>query len=168
MMELIEVALPLGLGVTLAATAGLRAFLPLLLVSALGYTGAVELTGPVAFLGHPAAVLTFTTGVLFEVAADKVPFVDHFVDMVGTVVRPLAGALVGTSLVAGTEPLVTAVMGMAAGGTVAGLAHVGKATVRASSTAATGGTGSPILSTIEDVIAVGIGGAAALAAAGAL
>jgi hypothetical protein len=168
MMDIADVALPLTLGVMLAATAGLRAFLPLLLVSALGFTGAVELSGPVAFLAHPAAVLTFTTGVLFEVAADKIPFVDHLVDMIGTVIRPLAGALVGTSLIAGSEPLVTAVMGMAAGGTVAGLTHLGKATTRVGSTATTGGTGSPVLSTIEDVIAVGVGGAAALLAAGAL
>lgn len=168
MMDIVDVALPLGLGVTLAATAGLRAFLPLMLVSALGYTGAVELTGPVAFLAHPAAVLTFTTGVLLEVAADKIPYIDHMVDTVGTIIRPLAGALVGTSLVAGGEPLVTAVLGMAAGGTVAGLAHVGKATTRMGSTATTGGAGSPILSTIEDVLAVGVGGAAALVAAGAL
>lgn len=168
MMDIVDVALPLGLGVTLAATAGLRAFLPLMLVSVLGYTGAVELSGPVAFLAHPAAVLTFTIGVLLEVAADKVPFIDHMVDTIGTVIRPLAGALVGTSLVVGTEPLITAVMGMAAGGTIAGVTHLGKATTRMGSTATTGGAGSPVLSTIEDVIAVGVGGTAALLAAGAL
>jgi len=167
-MEPTEVAAALILGVVLSATAGLRAFLPLTLVSALGYTGAVELTGPVAFLAHPAALLTFTVGVVLEVAADKIPVVDHFVDTAGTVVRPLAGALVGTSLVAGTEPLVTAVMGVAAGGTVAGITHVGKAAVRAGSTATTGGVGSPVLSTIEDVIALGVGGSAALVAAGVL
>lgn len=166
MMELMDVAIALTLGVTLAATAGLRAFLPLTLVSALGYSGAVELTGPVEFLAHPMALLSFATGVLLEVAADKFPVVDHLVDTAGTVIRPLAGALVGTSLVAGTEPLVTAVMGVAAGGTVAGITHVGKAAVRAGSTATTAGAGSPVLSTVEDVIALSVGGAAALVAAG--
>lgn len=167
-MDFGTVALPLGLGMMLAATAGLRAFLPLMLVSALGYTGAIELSGPVAWMSHGGTLLAFTTAVFFEVAADKIPLIDHFVDTIGTIVRPLAGALVGTSLLVGSEPLVTAALGMAAGGTIAGLTHLTKAGTRLGSTATTGGAGSPVLSTIEDVVAVGVGGAAALMAAGAL
>lgn len=163
-----SLALPLGLGIVLAATAGLRAFFPLFLVSALGYTGAVELSDSLSWMASPATVLCMATAVFLEVSADKIPFVDHFVDTAGTLVRPAAGALVGTSLLAGASPLVAMVFGLGAGGAVAGMTHFGKASARAGSTATTGGLANPVVSIIEDVAALGVGGAAALVAAGAL
>jgi hypothetical protein len=163
-----SLALPLGLGIVLAATAGLRAFFPLFLVSALGYTGAVELSDSLSWMASPATVLCMATAVFLEVSADKLPFVDHFVDTAGTLVRPAAGALVGTSLLAGASPLVAMVFGLGAGGAVAGMTHLGKASARAGSTATTGGLANPVVSIIEDVAALGVGGAAALVAAGAL
>ncbi len=167
-MDIATLALPLGLGLMLAATAGLRAFFPLFLVSVLGWTGAVELSDSLSWLASPAATLCFASAVFLEVAADKVPFVDHFVDTAGTLVRPAAGALVGTSLLAGSSPLVAMVFGLGAGGALAGLTHMGKAGVRAGSTVTTGGTANPVLSVVEDVAALGVGGVAALIAAGAL
>ncbi len=167
-MDPVSLALPLGLGLVLAATAGLRAFFPLFLVSALGWTGAVELSDSLSWLASPAATLCFASAVFLEGAADKSPFVDHFVDSAGTLVRPAAGALVGTSLLAGASPLVAMVFGLGAGGAIAGMTHVGKASLRAGSTATTGGVANPVVSVVEDVAALGVGGIAALVAAGAL
>ena len=165
-MHSLELLLPIGLGLALAATAGLRAFVPLFTVSLLGWTGVLELGETMAWLGTPTATLCFSVAVLIELLADKIPYVDHAVDVVGTLARPLAGALVGTSLIVGADPLLAAVAGLMAGGAVAGLTHAGKATVRLGSTATSGGVANPVVSLVEDVIVLSTGALAALAATG--
>ncbi len=162
----LEILLPVGLGVALAASAGLRAFVPLFTVSLLGWTGVLELGDTMAWMGAPATTLCFAVAVLVELLADKIPYVDHAVDVVGTLVRPVAGALVGTSLIVGADPLMTAAAGLMAGGAVAGLTHAGKATVRVGSTSTSGGLANPVVSLVEDVIVLGTGALAALAATG--
>ncbi len=162
----LDLILPLGLGLALAASAGLRAFVPLFTVSVLGWTGVIDLGETMAWLGAPAATLTLAVAVFVEILADKVPVVDHATDVIGTFVRPMAGALVGTTLIVGADPLVATVAGMAAGGAVAGAAHVTKASVRAGSTGTTGGLANPVVSIVEDVLVLAAGGLTALAATG--
>ena len=81
-------------GILLAATAGLRAFLPLL---GLGLA-ARFLDWPIAesmqWLSTNAALVGLAVAALVEIAADKIPAVDHVLDAVHTVVGPLTGALV--------------------------------------------------------------------------
>jgi len=165
-MSGLELILPLGLGLALAASAGLRAFVPLFTVSVLGWTGVIELGDTMAWLGAPAATLSLAVAVLVEILADKIPVVDHFTDIIGTVIRPLAGALVGTTLIVGADPLLAAVAGIAAGGAVAGMAHATKASLRVGSTGSTGGLANPVVSVVEDVLVIAAGGLAALAATG--
>ncbi len=115
-MPALELILPLGLGVALAASAGLRAFVPLFAVSVLGWGGVIELPDAMAWLGAPASTLTLAVAVFVEILADKIPGIDHATDVVGTVVRPIAGALVGTTLIVGADPLLATVAGLATGG----------------------------------------------------
>lgn len=157
-----ETILPVVLGLALSATAGLRAFLPLFFVSALGYTGHLELAGPLEWMASPFTLLAFSVAVGAEVLADKIPLVDHAMDAVGTVVRPAAGAVAGASILSGADPLIACVFGVAAGGAVAGAAHASKASVRAGSTATTAGMANPGLSLVEDLAVLGVGGGAAL------
>jgi uncharacterized protein YcfJ len=165
-MPSLELILPLGLGVALAASAGLRAFVPLFTLSLLGWTGVIDLGDTMSWLGSPAATLCFAVAVLVEILADKIPVVDHATDIIGTLIRPLAGALVGTSLVMGVDPLLATVAGLAAGGAVAGLAHAGKSTVRLGSTGSSAGVANPVVSLVEDVIVLSTGALTALAATG--
>jgi len=163
-MESLETVLSIALGLSLAATCGLRAFLPLGMISGLAAAGWMDLPEAMSWLGSPVAVMCFWTATIAEMVGDKVPLVDHAMDVVGTAVRPAAGAIAGTALVAGADPLVTCVFGLAGGAAVAGTAHLGKATLRAGSTGTTLGTGNTAISIIEDVITLGIGGAAVAAA----
>jgi hypothetical protein len=167
-MESLELIIPLGLGIALAASAGLRAFVPLFTVSLLGWTGMLDLGDTMGWLGAPTSTLCLAVAVLVEIMADKIPVVDHAVDVVGTVVRPMAGALVGTSLIVGADPLVATVAGLAAGGAVAGVAHASKATLRVGSTGSTGGLANPVISLVEDVLVLAAGGLTALAATGVI
>src|SRR5882724_36150 len=90
---------------------------------------------------------------LVEFVADKFPAVDHAWDVIHTIIRPIAGALVAWAAVSDRIPhgavIVAAVI---AGGAALG-SHATKATVRGASTLATGGLANPVLSVIEDVFA---------------
>jgi len=88
-----------------------------------------------------------------QFVADKFPAVDHAWDVIHTIIRPIAGALVAWAAVSDRIPhgavIVAAVI---AGGAALG-SHATKATVRGASTLATGGLANPVLSVIEDVFA---------------
>ena len=89
-----------------------------------------------------------------EFLADKVPAIDHAWDVVHTFVRPLAGAVV--ALAASNPDMPKALMVVAAvlsGGAALG-SHVAKASLRAGSTATTGGVANPFISVLEDLFVV--------------
>ena len=66
-----------AMGIGLAACAGLRAFLPMLVVAIAGYMKWVPLAGPFEWLGTAPAIVVFGVAVAVEVLADKVPLVDN-------------------------------------------------------------------------------------------
>ena len=148
-------------GISLAACAGLRAFLPLFVVGAATRLGlpqivmgeAFQLNESFAWLGSTPALIVLGVAVIAEVLADKIPAVDNALDVVQTIVRPLAGALVMAASLDSLDPVWASVVGLVAGGSVAGGVHVTKAKVRLMSTFGTGGLASPFLSTAEDVAA---------------
>ena len=146
-------ALLTGLG--LAAAAGLNAYIPLLIVAVLGYTGTVTLTEPFTGLDDPwvIGVLAVLLGV--EVLADKIPAVDSLNDIIGTVVRPAAGAVLfaaSTGVVGDFPPALSLVLGLITAGTV----HGAKAAFRPMANVSTGGTAAPVVSVTEDVASVGL------------
>lgn len=150
----VEGSLGVAMGLVLAATCGLRAFLPLAVLSALAWTGHVELGNGFDWMGHPASLACFCTAVVAEVLGDKVPVFDHLLDSLGLVIRPMAGTFATASLIAEMDPLLATVVGLVTGGVAAGGVHVVKAKVRLLSTALTGGLGNTLLSVMEDAIAL--------------
>jgi hypothetical protein len=138
-------------GVSLAAATGLRAFLPLLVVSVAARAGIVHLHAGIEFLASDAALLALAVATLVEMAADKIPLVDHFLDMISVVVRPGAAVLAGVALFADLpEPVSTGLAVLM--GVIALGANLEKAKVRAGSTALTAGIGNPFLSIFEDLV----------------
>ncbi len=89
---------------------------------------------------------------LIEFFADKAPAVNHINDVIQTIVRPVAGAIVfAASAQVITE--IHPVLSMAAGLLIAGSVHAVKAAaVRPAITATTGGVGNIPVSIAEDVI----------------
>src|SRR5688500_11478023 len=98
--------LPALLGLGLAASAGLKTFVPLLVmaIAARFQLFGVELSGAFAWLGSWAALAALSVATLAEVAADKIPFVDNALSLVGTVARPVAGALAAAAAFSGLDP----------------------------------------------------------------
>ena len=145
----------LAMGFALAATVGFRTFLPLLAAGLLGRLGYVDLGHSFEWMQTLPALVVFGSAVVFEVLADKVPGLDHALHAVETFVKPVAGTLVAASMFTNLDPMTAVVLGLVGGGTIAGAVHVAKGTTRAASTMITGGLGNPVLSILDDVLAVG-------------
>jgi hypothetical protein len=141
----------LATGLGLSSSAGLNAYLPLLIVSLVArFTDWIMLNEPWSALTNGWIIALLAVLLAVEVVADKIPAVDHVNDVIQTFVRPLAGAILfaaSSNVVADIHP----VLAMACGLVVAGGVHVVKATARPVVTATTAGVGNPIVSTIEDV-----------------
>jgi len=141
----------------LSASAGLNAYIPLLVVGVLAhYTNLIKLTPPWDTLSNPWILILLGILLIIEMLADKVPAVNHLNDLIQTVVRPAAGAIVfaaGANVVTGINP----VLALACGLLVAGSVHAVKSgMVRPMVTATTGGVGNVPVSIAEDIVSTAI------------
>lgn len=138
----------------LSASAGLNAYIPLLVVSLLAkFTDLIALSKPWDALTSWWTIGVLAVLVLVEAVADKVPAVDHVNDTIQTFIRPTAGAIVFAAS-AGSVTEVSPVLSLICGLLVAGTVHTVKSVaVRPLITASTAGMGDPIVSTAEDVVA---------------
>jgi uncharacterized membrane protein len=151
-MEAVPViVLQLLMGVGLAASAGLRAFLPLLAVGVAGRVGWVPLSDSFSWMSDWPALTVFGVAVIAEILSDKIPTVDHFLDMVQVFVKPVAGTVLVAAVITELSPLQTAVLAIVLGSGAAGTIHVVKAKTRVASSVVTAGFGNPFLSMAEDV-----------------
>jgi hypothetical protein len=145
----------LALAIALAASAGLRAWLPLLLAGGLARLGVLDLGPSFQFLSSDKALVLFGVATGIELIGDKIPMVDHALDVVGTPLRPAAGAVLAASVLGTvTDPLTSVVLGTAVGAPSALVPHAAKSVLRAASTTVTGGLANPLLSFLEDAIAI--------------
>jgi len=149
--------LPALLGLGLAASTGLKTFLPLLMMALAARFNAfgIELSGPFAWLGSWAAVAALGIATATEFVADKVPFVDHALSVFGTAARPVAGAVAAAAAFSSLDPMVAAMAGLIVGAPTALAVHTAQAGTRVASTATTGGIANPVVSLAEDGIAFG-------------
>jgi uncharacterized membrane protein len=141
------------MGVSLAACAGLRAFLPLLAVGLAARMGWFPVQDWLKWVATNEALITFGIATVLEVAADKVPVVDHALDAFHTVARPVAGAMVAMGSFYQVSPTYAVALGIIVGAPIAGSFHLTKASTRLASTGTTAGFANPFLSFVEDVVA---------------
>lgn len=147
--------MPVLLGLGLASATGLRTFLPLLMLAVASRFGlfGVELNNQMAWLGSWPAIAALGIAAALEFAGDKIPAVDHALNVVGAFTRPIAGALAAASVFTGLDPTTAAVAGVIVGAPTAFAFNAAQGGTRLVSTATTGGLGNPVLSLIEDVLA---------------
>jgi hypothetical protein len=147
----------LALAFGLAAVAGIRAWLPLLLTGLLARFGLVHVGESFAFVSSTPALVLFGVATVVEIAGDKIPAIDHTLDMAGTFVRPAAGALLAAAAMYQIEsPLYACVLGLVIGAPTALVPHATKAAARAASSTFTAGLANPLLSFAEDGLAIGM------------
>lgn len=150
-------------GFGLSAASGLNAYIPLLLVGLTArFTTWIKLSAPFDLLANEWVLGALVVLLAIEFFADKIPLVDHVNDVIQTFIRPSAGAVLFASeahVITSINPVVALILGLL----VAFGVHATKATARPFVTVATGGIGNPIVSTVEDVVSVGLSAAAILA-----
>jgi hypothetical protein len=148
-------------GTGLAASAGLNAYIPLLVMGLLArFSDLIDLPAGWSWLSNGWVLVILAVLLAVEVVADKVPVVDHFNDVVQTVVRPTAG---GLAFGAGSASQTVTVsdpgsffgshqwVPVAAGVLIALCVHGVKAAARPVVNVSTAGFGAPVASTIEDI-----------------
>jgi hypothetical protein len=136
----------------LAAATGLNAYLPLLIVGLLArYTGLIALKAPWSALTHPVVLILLAVFLAIEFTVDKIPAVDSVNDVIQTLFRPAAGAILfaaSGNVISDISPVLAMVCGLF----IAGSVHAAKAAARPAVTAGTLGTGNPIVSLAEDAV----------------
>jgi hypothetical protein len=145
------------LGLGLAASAGLKTFVPLLVLSAAErfHLFGLQLAPAFAWLGSWPALAALALATAAELAADKIPIVDHAVSAVGTLARPAAGALAAAAAFHQLDPGLAALAGLVIGAPTALAFHTAQAGGRVASTATTAGAANPVVSLAEDALAFG-------------
>ena len=144
---------PLLTGLGLAASAGLNAWVVLLLFNGLYRLLPQEFPGALAgVLASPAMLDLALVMFLLEFVADKIPFVDRFWDAAHTLLRPAIGAALAMASV-GEWPLAGRVA-VGFSGVAATLGtHLAKSTSRLTSTAAVRFGSQFAMSIAEDLLA---------------
>jgi hypothetical protein len=151
-------------GSGLAASAGLNAYIPLLVMGLLArYTGVIDLPSGWQWLGNGWVLAILAVLLALEFVADKVPALDSVNDALQTVVRPTAG---GLAFGAGSTSQTLTVsdpdsffrghqwVPIVAGVALAFGVHAVKAASRPLINTVTAGIGAPVVSTAEDVTSV--------------
>ena len=138
----------------LSASAGLNAYIPLLIIALLArFTTWVKLSPPFDVISNEWVIGALVVLLVIETLADKIPGVDHVNDFVQTFIRPTAGAVLFASeanVLRDINPVIPLIAGLL----IAFSVHATKATARPIVNLSTLGIGAPVVSVIEDVTAV--------------
>jgi hypothetical protein len=138
----------------LSLSAGVNAYIPLLVIGVIAhYTNWIKLTPPYDLLANPWILILVGVLLIIEMLADKVPAVNHINDIIQTIFRPTAGAIVfaaSANVLTGVHPILALVCGLLVAG---GVHTVKSAVVRPAVTATTGGAANVPVSIAEDVAA---------------
>lgn len=139
-------------GAGLAASAGLNAYLPILILAlADRATDFVNLPTPYNWLSSNAGLLVLLVILPLELIPDKIARIDHLSDLVHTAIRPGAAALVFMA-VAHQNDHIHLVIALLLGLIIGGAVHWLKASSRPQITQRTRGIGNPIISLFEDFL----------------
>ena len=156
---MIEAIAGIGTAFGLAGSAGLNAYIPLLIVAVASHyplnNPLIELAEPYNAIGSPWAIAIIAVLLLIEMLVDKIPAVDTANDVIQTFVRPAAGAFLFAAN-AGVINDMNPALALGAGLVIAGGVHAAKGVARPVVTASTAGTGNWLVSLGEDVLSFGM------------
>ena len=138
----------------LSTSAGLNAYLPLLVVALTArYTDLIHLNQPWDVMTSGWVIGALAVLLLIEMTADKIPAIDTINDGIQTLGRPAAGAILfaaSSGAVGDLHPALAFISGLFLAGSV----HAVKTAARPVVTATTAGTGNWAVSLLEDGLAL--------------
>jgi len=143
------------LGIGLSASCGFRVFVPMLIASIAVRLGFLPVNESFAWLSSNTAIACFAAATIFEIIAYYLPFIDNLLDTIATPMAIGAGTLLAASVFPVDSELLRWVMALIIGGGAAGAIQGGSSVVRLTSTGTTGGTGNFVVSSGENLAAIG-------------
>jgi hypothetical protein len=150
---MIDAFMHIGTSFGLSASAGLNAYLPLLVVALMArFTNLITLNKPWDTLTNEWVIAALVILLAIEMTADKIPAVDTANDVIQTFIRPVAGAILfaaSASVIKDLHPAIALICGLL----IAGGVHAAKATARPVVTGVSGGVLNPVVSLVEDIVA---------------
>ena len=144
-----ETLLGVFVGLGLSAAAGLRLFVPLLVMSAAALSGHLELSSSFDWIGTREALIGFAVAAALEIAAYLIPFLDNALDVIAAPAAGVAGTVLMASSIVEMSPLLKWTLAIVAGGGVAGTVQLFTSATRLVSTATTAGLANPAVSVAE-------------------
>lgn len=162
-------------GIVLAACAGINAYIPLLtLALADRISTSVELHKPFDVISSTGGIVVLLLLLTVDLVIDKIARLDHLNDLINTALRPAAGMFLIMAVTDGKGEI-DEIIAMLIGLFVAGAVHAWKALNRVKITQQSQGAANPVVSLVEDMLAIIVAvlaialpwiGAAALVASG--
>jgi len=150
-----ELITAVAIGIGLAASAGFRVFVPMLVAAIAAKAGVMPLNESFQWLASWTSIAILGTATVVEIMAYYIPVVDNLLDTVATPLAVVAGTLLLTSVLPIDSELMKWITGAAVGGGSAAVVQTGSALTRLTSTKLTAGLGNPVVATVENVAATG-------------
>ncbi|MDD4107290.1 MAG: DUF4126 domain-containing protein [Prolixibacteraceae bacterium] len=151
-----EIIIGVALGIGLSASAGFRVFLPLLITALAARFDLISLNESFAWLSSTAALISLSAATVVEIIAYYVPFVDNLLDALAMPLAIGAGTILAASVFPVDQGFLKWIMAFIIGGGASATVHGGTSLLRLTSTGTTGGLGNPVVTTGENVAAIGI------------
>jgi hypothetical protein len=158
----VNVLFAVSAGVALAAATGFRAFLPLFSLGVAARLGWAAVRPAEQWLAGDLALVALGTATVVELLADKIPVLDHALDTIATVLRPVAAWAVSFGVLTPIGPEWAGALATVLAGGAFGV-HALKAQARLGSSVTSAGLANPVISAIEDLVAFALTAAAILA-----
>jgi hypothetical protein len=151
-----ESLLSIAAGLALAASAGFRVFVPLLVVSVAARTGWLAISPTFEWIATTPALTAFATATVLEIGAYYVPFLDNLLDTISTPAAVVAGMIASASVLVDVPPWLQYSIAIAGAGSTAGVVAASTTMLRLKSSALTAGLGNAVLATFELFGAFGV------------
>lgn len=149
---MIQGLLDLASAFGLSTSSGLNAYIPMLILAGLArFTNLVKLEEPWSYITNWWIIGLLIVLLAIEELADKIPAVDTVNDVIQTLIRPTAGAIVFAATTQSSIHM-HPVLALGCGLILAGTVHAVKSGARPVLTMTTAGTANPIVSVIEDIV----------------
>lgn len=146
----------ISFAIVLASATGLRAFLPLTIVSIMAKLNLVTIPASshfITFITDDRVLIFLICATVIEILSDKIPVVDNFLDGVYSFVKPILSLISSFGIVfSKLEFWQAAIIAITLSFVSTSTAMVTKGVVRLTSSATTGGTANPFVSLIEDIL----------------
>jgi hypothetical protein len=154
-----ELFLPIALGISLAAAAGFRVFLPLLVMGIGAREGLLPVSSGFDWVTTWPALLMLAVASITEIAAYYVPGFDNLLDLIAAPTAIGAGILASAAVLGPSfdaSPMLKWTLAIIAGGGAAAVTQSATTLLRGKSTILTAGIGNHVIATGEIAGALGL------------